>query len=202
MISRARAALSRQLSHPSGAGGKVVARLMNRGNRDLNDRAITQLDVQPGSRVLDLGFGGGLTFAPLWERGATVVGIDRAEDMVAAARARHPDEVAAGRLELHQGDVGRLPLADGSVDRVLTVNTVYFWPDVGGAFAEVRRVLAPGGRLVVAIRDMKVMDQLDPAVFSLRSPEQLAAALRDAGFAGAEVETPPGAKTHLIVATP
>ena len=201
MISRLSAALSRQLSHPSGAAGKVVARLMNRGNRKLNDEAIARLDVQPGSRVLDLGFGGGLTFAPLWERGATVIAIDRAEDMVTAARGRFADAVAAGRLELHAGDVGRLPLADGAVDRVLTVNTVYFWPDLGAAFGEVRRVLVPGGRLAVAIRDMKAMQRLDPTVFSLRSPEEIAAALRDVGFAEVEVHTPQGGKTHLIVAT-
>jgi arsenite methyltransferase len=201
MITRPRAALSRQLSHPSGPGGKVVARLMNRGNRTLNDRVIARLDVKWGDRVLDLGFGGGLTFAPLWERGATVVAIDRAEDMVAAARARFADAVAAGRLELHAGDVARLPLADGAVDRVLTVNTVYFWSDLAAAFREVRRVLAPGGRLVVAIRDRAVMRRLDPRVFTLRSPDDLAAALRDAGFAEADVETPPDRKTHLIVAT-
>lgn len=200
MISRGTAAVSRQLSHPSGAGGRVVAWLMNRGNRNLNVQAIGRLDVQRGSRVLDLGFGGGLTFEPLWGCGATVVAIDRAEDMVAAAQARFADAVAAGRLELHQADVGRLPLVDGAVDRVLTVNTVYFWPDLGAAFGEVRRVLAPDGRLVVAIRDMSVMRRLDLTVFSLRSPEELATALRDAGFAHAEVETPPGPKTHLIVA--
>jgi SAM-dependent methyltransferase len=195
-----RAALSRQLSHPSGAGGKVVARLMNRGNRDLNDRAIARLDVRPGERVLDLGFGGGLTFPALWERGATVVGIDRSVDMVAGARARFAAEVATGRLELHAGDVGRLPLADASVDRVLTVNTVYFWADLVTALREIHRVLAPGGRLVVAIRDMVVMRGLDPAVFTLRKPDELAAALRDAGFAEAAVETPPDRKTHVILA--
>ena len=201
MFSRVRAAVSRQLSRPSGAGGRVVARLMNRGNRSLNDQAIARLDVQPGDWVLDLGFGGGLAFAPLWERGATVVGIDHAEDMFAAAQERFGDAVAAGRLELHDADVGRLPLVDGAVDRVLTVNTVYFWSDLVAAFGEVRRVLAPGGRLVVAIRDMAVMQRLDATVFTLRSPDELAAALRDAGFAEAEVETPPGGKTHLIVAT-
>ncbi len=200
MIPRLRAALSRQLSHPSGAGGKVVARLMNRGNRDLNDRAIARLDVRPGERVLDLGFGGGLTFPALWERGATVVGIDRSVDMVAGARARFAAEVATGRLELHAGDVGRLPLADASVDRVLTVNTVYFWADLVTALREIHRVLAPGGRLVVAIRDMVVMRGLDPAVFTLRKPDELAAALRDAGFAEAAVETPPDRKTHVILA--
>ncbi len=201
MIARLAAALSRQLSRPSGTGGSVVAALMNRGNRELNDRVIARLDVRPGHRVLDLGFGGGLTFAPLWERGATVVGVDRAEDMITAARARFAGEVATGRLELHAGDVARLPLANGAVDRVLTVNTVYFWPDLAAAFGELRRVLAPGGRLVVAIRDMAVMRRLDPAVFTLREPEQLAAALREAGFAETAVETPPDRKTHLIVAT-
>ena len=201
MISRVSAALSRQLSHPSGATGKVVARVMNRGNRKLNDNAIARLNVQPGARVLDLGFGGGLTFAPLWDRGATVIGIDRAGEMVAAAQARYADALADGRLELHEGDVGRLPLADGTADRALTVNTVYFWPDLRAAFGELRRVLAPGGRLVVAIRDMTVMQRLDPTVFTLRSTQELAAALRDVGFTQVEVETPPGGKTHLISAT-
>ena len=201
MTSRSSVALSRQLSHPSGGVGKLVAHVMNRGNRKLNDQAIARLDVQPGARVLDLGFGGGLTFAPLWDRGATVVAIDRAEDMVAAAQARFAGAVAAGRLELHAGDVGHLPLVDGAVDRVLTVNTVYFWPDLGAAFGEVRRVLAPNGRVVVAIRDAKVMQRLDPNVFSLRSPEEVVTALRDVGFTELDVQTPPGAKTHLIRAT-
>jgi SAM-dependent methyltransferase len=168
---------------------------------ELNARAIARLDVRPGDRVLDLGFGGGLTFAPLWQRGARVVGIDRAEDMVAAARARFADAVADGRLELHAGDVGRLPLVDGAVDRVLTVNTVYFWADLGAAFGELRRVLAPGGRLVVAIRDLAVMQQLDPVVFTLRGPDELASAVRTAGFADAEVDTARNGKTHLIVAS-
>ena len=201
MISRVSAALSRQLSHPSGATGKVVARVMNRGNRKLNDNAIARLDIQPGARVLDLGFGGGLTFALLWDRGATVIGIDRAGEMVAAAQARYADALADGQLELHEGDVGQLPLADGTVDRALTVNTVYFWLDLRAAFGELRRVLAPGGRLVVAIRDMTVMQRLDPTVFTLRSTQELAAALRDVGFTEVEVETPPGGKTHLISAT-
>jgi SAM-dependent methyltransferase len=201
MISRVSAALSRQLSHPSGATGKVVARVMNRGNRQLNNTAIARLDIQPGARVLDLGFGGGLTFAPLWHRGATVIGIDRATEMVAAAQARYADAVADGRLELHEGDVRQLPLADGTVNRALSVNTIYFWPDLRAAFGELRRVLAPGGRLIVAIRDMTVMQRLDPTVFTLRSTQEVAAALRDAGFTQVEAETPPGGKTHLISAS-
>lgn len=200
MIARLRAAISRQLSRPSGRAGRAVAALMNRGNRGLNARAIALLDVRPGHRVLDLGFGGGLTFAPLLTAGATVVGVDRAADMVRAAQAQHRDDVAAGRLALHTGEVRSLPLDDATVDRVLTVNTVYFWPDLDVAFAELRRVLTPGGRLVIGIRDGSVMRRVDLDVFTLRTPQDLAGALHDAGFVAAEVRSADDGATHLITA--
>lgn len=190
----------RQLSHPRGAGGRVIAAAMNRGNRDLNARAVDLLDVRPSSRVLDLGFGGGLTLSPLLNRAASVTGVDRAPDMVTAAASRHADEVAAGRLDLHVAEVLELPLRDGSVDRIVTVNTVYFWRDLPAAFAEVRRVLEPGGRLVVGIRDGSVMKQVTPDLFTLRSPAVLAQALSDAGFDAAQVVSASDGKTHLVTA--
>ena len=197
---RLRRLISDQLSRPTGRLGRVVAALMNRGNRGLNARAIDLLDVTPGSRVLDLGFGGGLTFHPLLARDATVVGVDRAQDMVTAAEARHREPVAAGRLVLHTGEVQSLPLDDASVDRVLTVNTVYFWPDLARALGEVRRVLAPGGRIVVGIRDGSVMQQVSPDVFTLRTPDEIATALGAAGFAEADVQSAADGATHLITA--
>ena len=201
MIARLRRTISDQLSRPSGRRGRVVAALMNRGNRGLNERAIELLDVRAGARVLDLGFGGGLTFDPLLERGATIVGVDRAEDMVAAATSRRREDVDAGRIALHAADVTALPIDDGAVDRALTVNTVYFWPDLAPAFAELHRVLAPGGRIVIGIRDGSVMERVDKAVFTLRPPQEIAAALGSAGFSGAEVHSAPDGKSHLIGAT-
>ena len=198
MIRRLRRLVSDQLSRPAGPLGRVVAALMNRGNRDLNARAIALLDVREGSRVLDLGFGGGLTFAPLLARGATVTGVDRAADMVRAAEARHREAVAAGRLTVQTGEVEQLPLADAAVDRVLTVNTVYFWPDLAAALREVRRVLAPGGKLVVGIRDGSVMEQVSPDVFTLRSPDELRSAIEAAGFGEARVSSAPDGRTHLV----
>ena len=201
MIARLRRLISNQLSRPSGLAGRVVAAGMNRGNRAFNARAIEALDVQPGTRVLDLGFGGGLTFGPLLERGATVVGVDRAEDMVAAAAARHRADVEAGRIAVHAGDVLALPLEDAAVDRVLTVNTVYFWPDLAPALRELHRVLAPGGRVVIGIRDGSVMERVDPAIFTLRPPQEIAAALEAAGFSPGEVHTAPEGTSHLVTAT-
>jgi arsenite methyltransferase len=201
MSSRLRTAISRQLSNPSGLGGRVIASLMNRGNRAMNDRAIELLEVGPSSRVLDLGFGGGLTLPLLMARAKTVTGVDRAADMIEAASSRHASAVQDGRLTLVAGDVARLPLADDSVDRVLTVNTVYFWPDLSAAFGEIRRVLAPGGRLVIGIRDGAVMRRVSRDVFTIRTPDELADALTGNGFTGVEVVSAPDGQTHLIAAT-
>ena len=200
MIGRLRRAVSDQLSRPAGPLGRVVAALMNRGNRDLNARAIELLDVAANSRVLDLGFGGGLTLGPLLSRGATVFGVDRAADMVQAAGSRHRQAVAESRLILRTGEVQDLPMDDATVDRVLTVNTVYFWPDLAVALREVRRVLAPDGRLVIGIRDGSVMQQVSPEVFTLRSPDEIRSALEAAGFSEVRVRSAPDRKTHLIAA--
>ena len=198
VIRRLRRTVSDQLSRPAGPLGRVVAALMNRGNRDLNARAIDRLDVVAELRVLDLGFGGGLTFAPLLARGAKVFGVDRAADMVEAAEGRNRQAVAAGRLILRTGEVQDLPLDDAAVDCVLTVNTVYFWPDLVLALREVRRVLAPGGRLVIGIRDGSVMQRVSPEVFTLRTPNELKLAIEAAGFCEVRVWSAHDHKTHLI----
>ena len=199
MLGPLRSALSRQLSNPSGRFGSVVARAMNKGNLEMNRAAIELLEIRSDSRVLDLGFGGGLALADLLSRAVHVTGIDRAADMVEAGRSRHAAEISAGRLALVTGELPSLPLADDSVDRILTVNTIYFWPDLPKALAELRRVLAPDGKLVIAIRDGTVMNQIDTSIFTLRKPEEIARALADSGFADPHVDTPPDGKTHFIV---
>ena len=93
-----------------------------------------------------------------------------------------------------------LPLEDGSVDGVVTVNTVYFWPDLPAAFAELRRVLAPDGRLVIGIRDGAVMENVDLTIFTVRAPDEISGALEAAGFADVRVESPDDQPVHFLVA--
>ncbi len=190
--------LSRQLSEPSGLGGKLVARGMNRGNAAMNADALDNLALVADSRVLEIGFGGGATLPKLLAVAAHVTGIDRAEDMVEAASRRHDDEISAGRLRLDAGDISSLPYEDGSFDRVLTVNTVYFWPDLHDALEEVRRVTAPGGEIVIGIRDPSVMQKVDRSIFTVREPEEVRDAVESAGFAGVTLHSPPDTRYHLI----
>ncbi len=110
--------------------------------------AFAALDLRPGLSVLDIGCGGGHLVRDLaLAVGADgrAVGIDPNEKQLAAARELCADLPA---VELHAGIAGELPLGDGEIDGLASVQTLEYVPDVAGALAECRRVLKPGGRAV------------------------------------------------------
>ena len=180
------ARLARQLGHPHGAFGAVLGRLLNRGNRRANLAAIEHLGVQPGDRALDVGFGGGVGLEALLESPAgTVTGVDHSPDMVARARKHFGD-----RVQVEQASVDSLPFGDASFDRILSAHTVYFWPDPEAGARELRRVLAPGGRLVLVLgrREWMEKQRIHRSGFTLYSEEEIVALLRAGGFAEPRVE--------------
>jgi SAM-dependent methyltransferase len=101
-------------------------------------------EVRPGDRALDLGCGDGRFTAALAGAGARVVGVEVAQAAVERARAREPD------LDLRLARIDRpLPLDDGSFDLVWASEVIEHIADTARWLSEVRRVLAPGGRLLL-----------------------------------------------------
>src|SRR5262249_47728192 len=81
---------------------------------------------------------------------------------------------------------------DASFDKVFTVNTIYFWKSLEAGFAEIHRVLKPGGRAVIGFVVKERMDQMKlPAdIFTSRTPQEVLAAMESAGFREIRVERP------------
>jgi ubiquinone/menaquinone biosynthesis C-methylase UbiE len=100
-----------------------------------------------GRRILDAGCGSGPLFAALRDRGAVVTGIDRSAGMLALARRRLGDNADLRVAELG----GPLPFPDGMFDDVTASLVLHYLEDWRSALAELRRVLKPGGRLIVSV---------------------------------------------------
>ncbi len=187
---------SRQLGRPSGwFGRRVMGEALNQANRRFLDAAVDALDPRSGERIIDVGFGGGYAMDLIRVRVAPArpAGVEISTAMVERARERWRDGV-----DLHLADVAAMPFDDASCDGVLSVNTMYFWPDPAAALREIRRVLTPNGRVVLGIR-RKAFLLLSPVTwfgFRLYSVRQAEALVRDAGFA---VEVREQTRGELVV---
>jgi demethylmenaquinone methyltransferase / 2-methoxy-6-polyprenyl-1,4-benzoquinol methylase len=173
---------------------------------DLRWRRLTaEAVVRPGDRVLDACCGTGDLAIAAREAGGDVTGLDFSERMLERARRKAPD------LEWVTGDLLTLPFPDGSFDAATVGFGVRNVEDLERAFAELRRVLRPGGRLGVleitrprgplALFYRVWFDGLVPLIGRLLpggsaytylpasvrrfpGPDELARLMRDAGFAG------------------
>jgi arsenite methyltransferase len=108
--------------------------------------------LAPGERVLDLGSGAGtdsLVAAQMVGPGGRVIGIDMTPQMLAKARAAAA-ELGAANVEFVEAEAERLPFADESFDVVISNGVIDLIPDKDAVFAELFRVIAPGGRIQIA----------------------------------------------------
>jgi SAM-dependent methyltransferase len=114
----------------------------------LQSKAVYEFAVDrgEGKTVLDCGAGEGYGPALLAERARSVVGLDYSHETVTYADRKYGE---AGNLHFVQGDAGRLPFADDSFDLVCSFQVLEHLDDAAGFLFETRRVLRPGGELVL-----------------------------------------------------
>lgn len=161
-----------------------------------NPQAIAAL--QEGETVLDLGAGGGFDcFLAAQQVGANgrIIGVDMTPDMVSKARA-NAEQLGASNVDFRLGEIEHLPVADDTVDVILSNCVINLSPDKGAVFRDAFRVLKAGGRLaisdVVATSELPQSLQNDMVALAgcvsgaadVTMIEQL---LKDAGFENIQV---------------
>jgi ubiquinone/menaquinone biosynthesis C-methylase UbiE len=195
--------LAGQFARPHGfVGRRLIGPWLDRIAGPSNRLALQLLDLQPGERVLEIAFGGGgLLRRLLASDAAAVVGADISEAMLARAKLRFAREARAGRLRLVQAPVDRLPLGPASIDKAVSVASLYFWPDPAAAFTELARVIRPGGSLVLVFEPADELRKWPGHRhgFRLFEREQVEALVEDAGFQVRTVETGHGRKPDLFI---
>lgn len=177
---------------PRGTAGSVTGWVFAHrpSNRRRNRWVVSLLGVRPADRVLEIGFGPGLAVAELTRAGAGhVYGADHSGVMLRQASRRNAAAIRAGRVTLVNASADRLPAAlDGPFDAILAVNSLGFWPEPAERLAELRRRLAPGGRIAIASQPRCPGAT---AATSHGAAEEIEDLLRSAGFTRITTETLP-----------
>ncbi len=185
--------LRSQFGKPSGLFGRLLmGPILNLSNTRLLNAAVALLDAEPTDRILDIGFGGGHSLVALAASaaGAAIVGVDYSREMVDSAVRMIRDRRLDDRVSVKWGNVAKLPFRAGTFHKVLTVNSLYYWPDLAANLREVGRVMKHGGRIAVGFRSAASLGPLtrDWEGFQLYEPHEFADILRGAGFEVERVE--------------
>ncbi|MFE0022215.1 class I SAM-dependent methyltransferase [Amycolatopsis sp. NPDC059021] len=154
------------------------------------DEVVTALDLRDGQVLLDLACGrGGYGLEIARRSGCRVVGVDFSAVAIGQAQRRAQELGLADRADFRVGELAGTGLGAASVDAVLIVDAVQFAESKLDALRECRRVLRPGGRVVITC--WEALDAADDAVPARMRQMDLARQLPSAGFADVEVTDKP-----------
>ncbi|WP_102143446.1 class I SAM-dependent methyltransferase [Mycobacterium hubeiense] len=182
-------AVNHHADHPGFAGvtGTFFGLVMLIAGRRKARLAVDVAAVSEADHVVDIGCGPGTAAREAARRGARVTGVDPSPAMLRVARAFTRKKDSITWLE---GTAESLPLPDGTATVVWSLATVHHWQDVDKGVAEIRRVLAPGGRMLAIERVSR------PGATGLAShgwteaqAKAFAALCRNAGLADVRVST-------------
>ena len=140
-----------QTRKPEGTLGKMMLRSMNTGHASLANWGFAHLPPMTPKNIVDLGCGGGKNAAELLKAypAAHVTAVDYSPLSVETAAEVNQGAITAGRCTVRQGDVSALALPEETFDLATAFETVYFWPGLEKCFAQVARVLRPGGYFLI-----------------------------------------------------
>jgi len=199
----------KQFRKPTGWMAGLAALSMNTGHEKIWRWGLEHVTVEPDATILDVGCGGGRTVKILAQAASRgkVCGVDYSEDVLRTARRVNRALIRQGRVEIKWESVSDLTFPDDTFDLATAFETTIFWPSIADDLREVRRVLKPGGTLLIANeayadarfeeRNAKWARLTD--FEQLHTPEETHQSLMEAGFAKAEVDTFP--ERNWIAAT-
>ena len=183
---------AKQLGTPEGEIGLAVMERVYESNAKSSIKAVAMLGFNPGSHVLEIGFGNGRMVPEVLKQAENIryAGLDRSPTMVEEAKRFNALLVAAGRANFYLGSAERMAFPDDSFDCVFSIGVAHFWSTPSDALLEIRRVLRPGGLSMMGCLHASgaPLFARPENGFHLRNTAEWAALYRAAGFVSVRIE--------------
>ncbi|MPS71807.1 MAG: class I SAM-dependent methyltransferase [Chryseobacterium sp.] len=171
--------LGQQLSNPEGETGKEVAKMMNETNISMTKESIKALHLTDNNSVLELGHGnaGHLSYLLDFAENIKYSGLEISETMKSEAESINSKYLSQADFQLYDGN--KIPFENESFDKIMTVNTIYFWENPVEFFNEIYRVLRKDGSFVLTFAKKEFMKNLpftaDFKLYNYEDVEELVA---------------------------
>ncbi|AHG21907.1 methyltransferase [Chania multitudinisentens RB-25] len=154
--------LASQLRCPEGDAGKVLGNAMNMRNLPVILNGISNLKLNDGHHILELGYGNGglLGYILSLADNLRYTGLEISPLMHQEASAFNHAYIQAGWAAYHLYDGVTLPLGEAIFDKVLTINTIYFWQEPTLLLQNICRTLKVGGHFCITFCERSFMEKL------------------------------------------
>ncbi len=182
-----------QTRKPEGFLGKMMVNGMNGGHAKMADWGMAHLKSIVPEEIVEIGCGGGRNAGELLKKypSAKVTAIDYSEVSVGRATEYNVEAIKSGRCKIQHGDVSVLELPEEKYDLATAFETIYFWPGLEKCFAQVAKVLKPGGVFMI-VNESDGMDETSLKYEKIiegmkcHTIEEIETALKNAGFSKVE----------------
>ena len=135
--------------------------LYGKNHHNINQWTIQLLNIQENDRILEIGTGRGMTLSKVAEKldRGKVYGIDASRHMVKYAKRKHKRLVEQEKAVITLGKAEQLPFEDRSFNKLFTVQTIYYLPDIEQVMKEVYRVLQVDGEVFLSFQKQELMKE-------------------------------------------
>lgn len=185
---------------PTGTAGEEMLSRMNISHYDVTGWAMDFMELSGNETVLDIGCGGGETLHRISQKTtAHLTGMDYSPVSVKMTSERNAEIISSGRMKVIEASVEKMPFAENSFDRIITVESFYFWNNPPENLKEVRRVLATGGIFLIVADIYGGAELSDNEMENIKkynlynpTPEEFEKLLVNAGFKDVKIHTKSG----------
>ncbi len=184
--------------NPTGEYGKMMLADMNEHHLPVSQWALSQWQINGSDIILDIGCGGGKTLATMADSidCGRLYGIDYSLTALECSIRYNIDILNQGKLQLRHASVDSIPFENDYFDKIITVESFYFWPHPLYNLKEVHRVLKPGGTFLLVAdiygdADLTDNDKENIRLYNLYNPtkQEFSSLFEQAGFAKTVIHT-------------
>jgi len=180
--------IATQFKKPSGLFGMFSSNIMIKGNKTKYEKLIKDLSLQPGDKLLEIGYGPGVGLRMIAKACTSCIihGIDFSKLMYKRAAKYNKQYLDSNTMLLQYGDFLKTPVASNEYDKIFCLNVVYFWNELHEPFKKVLSLLKASGAFYIYMVNRDALKKAPDTIFNKYSVEQVIETLKSVGFGNVE----------------